>query len=176
MKVFRVSLAFVVLMLPSITSAQDADELAKQTQNPVSSLISFPLQANWDFGLGDRDATGTLLIIQPVVPVAASDGMNVILRVIMPMASQRGTDVARVNGLGDILTTAFLSPSAPSRVIWGVGPAFLLPSATNNTLGSENFGIGPSVVVLTQPAHWTIGFLCNHIWSVSGANDRSDVN
>ena len=94
----------------------------------------------------------------------------------MPMTSQPGSDAARVNGFGDIVTTAFLSPSAPSRVIWGVGPAFLLPSATNNALGSEKFGIGPSVVVLTQPARWTLGFLMNHIWSVSGANDRSDMN
>lgn len=176
MKVFRVLLVIPVLMLPSMTYAQDADELARQTQNPVSSLISFPLQANWDFGLGDRETTGTLLNIQPVVPFGVSDSTNIILRVIMPMASQPGADGARVNGFGDIVATAFLSPSAPSRVIWGVGPAFLLPSATNNSLGSEKFGIGPSTVVLTQPAHWTIGFLFNHIWSVSGANDRSDVN
>jgi hypothetical protein len=27
-----------------------------------------------------------------------------------------------------------------------------------------------------QPSNWTVGFLFNHIWSVSGANDRSDVN
>jgi hypothetical protein len=176
MKVFRALLGISVLMLPSMSFAQDADELARQTQNPVSSLISFPLQANWDFGLGDRETTGTLLNIQPVVPIAASDGTNIILRVIMPMASQPGAGSARVNGFGDIVATAFLSPSAPGRVIWGAGPVFLLPSATNNTLGSEKFGIGPSVVVLTQPANWTMGFLFNHIWSVSGANDRSDVN
>jgi hypothetical protein len=142
----------------------------------VSGLISLPLQANWDFGLGDRESTATLLNIQPVIPIAASDGMSVILRVIMPMTSQPGADSARVNGFGDIVATAFLSPAAPGRVIWGAGPVFLLPSATNNTLGSEKFGVGPSVVVLTQPAHWTVGFLFNHIWSVSGANDRGDVN
>jgi hypothetical protein len=28
--------------------AQSADELARQTQNPVASLISVPFQANWD--------------------------------------------------------------------------------------------------------------------------------
>jgi hypothetical protein len=140
MTLFRALLGVSILMMPSTTFAQDADELAKQTQNPVSSLISFPLQVNWDFGLGDRETTGTLLNIQPVVPIAASKGMNIILRVIMPMASQPGADSARVNGLGDIVATAFLSPSAPGRVIWGAGPVFLLPSATNNTLGSEKFG------------------------------------
>jgi hypothetical protein len=154
----------------------EATALAKQTQNPVASLISVPLQANWDFGLGERDATGTLLNIQPVMPFALTKSTNVILRVIMPLISQPGEDGERMNGLGDIVTTAFLSPANTGRIIWGVGPVFLLPAATNNALGAEKFGIGPSVVMLTQPGPWTVGFLFNHIWSTSGAADREDVN
>ena len=57
-----------------------------------------------------------------------------------------------------------------------MGPVFLLPAATNNALGTEKFGIGPSIVVFTQPGKWTLGALYNQIWSVSGANDRDDVS
>ena len=163
---------------PSLATAQDADALAKQTQNPTASLISAPLQGNWDFGLGDRDATGTLLNFQPVIPFAINKSTNIVLRIIMPMMSQPGTgsDLARINGTGDIVATAFVSPSKTGRIIWGVGPVVLLPTATNNALGSEKFGIGPSVVALTQPGKWTLGALFNQIWSTSGANDRDDVN
>ena len=70
---------------PQGDAQAQATELAKQTQNPVSSLISFPLQANWDFGLGDREAVGTLFNIQPVVPFGVTPSTNVILRVIMPL-------------------------------------------------------------------------------------------
>jgi len=165
----------MLLVLPP-AAAQTADELAKQTQNPVASLISAPLQGNWDFGLGDREATATLLNIQPVIPFGISKSTNVILRVIMPLTSQPGSTEARINGLGDIVATAFFSPAKSGRLIWGAGPVFLLPAATSNALGSEKFGIGPSVVALTQPGPWTIGALFNQIWSVSGANDRADVN
>ena len=166
----------LLVALPAVAAAQDAEALAKQTQNPVASLISVPLQGNWDFGLGDADETATLLNIQPVMPFGVSPSTNLILRVIMPLTSQPGPDGVRANGLGDIVATAFFSPAKSGRVIWGAGPVILLPSATNNSLGSEKFGIGPSVVALVQPGKWTVGALFNQIWSTSGAADRSDVN
>jgi hypothetical protein len=164
------------LVLPEPAAAQNAGELAKQTQNPVASLISVPLQGNWDFGLGDRDAAGTLLNVQPVMPFGISKTTNLILRVIMPLTSQPAPDGTRINGMGDIVATAFFSPIKSGRIIWGAGPVFLLPAATNASLSSEKFGIGPSVVVLSQPGPWTLGILFNQIWSVSGANDRDDVD
>jgi hypothetical protein len=172
----RLSALTILLALPWSAAAQDADALAKQTQNPVSSLISVPLQGNWDFGLSDRDAVGTLLNIQPVMPFAISLNTNVILRVIMPLTSQPGADGVRVNGMGDVLTTAFFSPSNAGRIIWGVGPAILLPAATSNALGTEKFALGPSVVALAQPGKVTVGILFSQLWSTSGASDRADVN
>ncbi len=54
----------------------------------------------------------------------------------MAFASQPGSGDARVNGLGDVVTTAFFSPAKSGRLIWGAGPVFLLPTATSNALGS----------------------------------------
>jgi hypothetical protein len=155
-----------------------ASELAKQSQNPIASLISFPLEANWDMGVGDRDATSTLLNIQPVVPFAISKSTNVVLRVIIPLTSQpsSATDGSRNSGLGDVLMSAFFTSSKSGRIIWGVGPVLLLPTATNAALGGEKFGVGPTAVVLVQPGKWSIGLLANQIWSASGANDRDDIN
>jgi hypothetical protein len=50
-------------------------------QNPVASLISVPFQANWDVGLGSREAIGTTLNIQPVAPFPLTRAWNLILRV-----------------------------------------------------------------------------------------------
>ena len=130
----------------------NADELAKQTQNPVASLISVPLQGNWDFGLGDRDATGTLLNIQPVMPFGVSQNTNLILRVIMPLTSQPGSGGARINGLGDIVATAFFSPTKSGRIIWGAGPVFLLPAATNARSARRSSASAPQSSRLTSPA------------------------
>jgi hypothetical protein len=101
LKTAPLAAAAMLLVAPAAARAQTADELAKQTQNPVAGLISVPLQGNWDFGLGDRDATGTQLNIQPVMPFGINNSTNVILRVIMPLTSQPGPDGERINGLAD---------------------------------------------------------------------------
>ena len=36
--------------------------------------------------------------------------------------------------------------------------------------------MGPSIVALMQPGHWTVGALVNNIWLVAGPSDRADVN
>lgn len=46
----------------------------------------------------------------------------------------------------------FLSPKEPGSfgVIWGAGPVLLLPAATEDSLGSGKFGLGPTAVLLKQ--------------------------
>jgi hypothetical protein len=81
-------------------------------------------------------------------------------------------------GLGDIVQSFFFSPKAPTMGgwIWGVGPVFLYPSATDNVLGADKWGAGPTAVLLKQEKGWTYGMLVNHIWSFAGEDSRPDVN
>jgi hypothetical protein len=81
----------------------------------------------------------------------------------------------QTNGLGDTTFTAFVSPKKTSQLIWGVGPVFLLPTATDEVLGSDKWGAGASVVLLTMPGKWVIGSLFSNIWSFAGSGEQ-DVN
>ena len=138
----------VVAPVAAQAQQESATALAKQTQNPVASLISVPVQANWDSGVGDRQTTGTLVNVQPVLPFRLTKDWNVILRVVMPLASQPTAAGPRVNGIGDTVATAFLSPARTGRLIVGAGPVFLLPTATSNALGSEKIGLAAGDVIL----------------------------
>ena len=157
-----------------------AAELAKKLQNPVADLISVPLQNNWDFGIGPADAMRYTVNIQPVIPVSLTTEWNLIIRTIMPVIYAESPVPGGDNkaGLGDITQSFFFSPKKPTRGgwIWGVGPVFLYPSATDSALGAEKFGLGPTAVVLKQEHGWTYGMLINHIWSVAGDSHRDDVS
>jgi hypothetical protein len=159
-------------------SATDAQELAKKLSNPVASLISLPLQSNFDFGLGTGSGWRYTLNVQPVIPVALSPKWNMISRTIIPIIHQgnvTGPNTSQ-SGLGDTVQSLFFSPNKSEPFIWAVGPVFLLPTATNASLGSQKWGLGPTVLALKQKKGWTYGVLANHIWSVAGKSSRADVN
>ena len=163
---------------------RSTDELARAVQNPIADLISVPFQNNTNFNFGPRERTQNVLNIQPVIPVDISDEWLMITRTILPVVSQpslfRGDD-GRENGLGDTLFSAFFSPKDQERWLggswlWGVGPALLLPTSTDDALGPGEWGAGPSVVFLTMPGKWVIGSLFSNVWSFSHDDDDDKVN
>ena len=159
----------------------NADELAKQLSNPVAALISVPLQLNYDEGYGaGGDGERYTLNIQPVVPISLNEHWNVISRTILPVIHQDDVIAGdSSSGLGDTTQSLFFSPKKPTASGWilGAGPAFLLPTATEDELGTEQWAIGPTIVALKQTADgWTYGALWNYLVSVAGDDDRADVN
>ena len=163
-------------------AANSTEALQNATQNPVADLISVPLQNNINPGVGPYSGTQNVLNIQPVFPTHLTENWNLISRIITPIVWQPYTgsnpDNASLGnfGLGDLNPSFFLTPSHVGKVIWGAGPAFVLPTATDPQLGQGKWSAGPSFVVLAQPPHWTIGVLANNVWSFAGQSDRRTVN
>jgi hypothetical protein len=177
----------------SSDEAAEADKLAKQLANPISSLISVPFQANADWGYGPSgNGYKFTLNIQPVVPISISKNWNLIVRTIVPIVSQhdlffvpnlpKNSPLQPQNrsqdGLSDTTQSFFFSPKKPGPfgLIWGIGPAFLYPTGTHPFLGTGTFSIGPTVVVLEQIGGWTTGALMNQLWSVVIEEHRSSLS
>ena len=157
-----------------------AAALAKATLNPIASLISLPLQNNFDWGGGPNDdGFQYKLNVQPVIPISLNTNWNVISRTIVPYVYQENyIGTSSQSGLADAVQSLFFSPVKPTKNgwIWGAGPVLQLPAATDDLLGEEKWGAGPTAVILKQQGHWTYGALVNHVWSFAGESDRADVN
>ncbi|HNS18609.1 MAG TPA: hypothetical protein PKH94_03035 [Bacteroidales bacterium] len=160
-------------------AADDAAAIAKKLANPIGALISLPFQNNMDIAIGDYSGSRNTLNIQPIVPFSLNAKYSLITRYIVPVIAQydiTGEDT-RQSGLADALVSGWISNAVVKNgFVWGVGAAFLVPTATDDFLGTQKFGVGPTVIVLQQKNGWTYGALMNQIWSVAGDADRSDVN
>ena len=180
MKMMRFLLAVVCFAVPAFATAQDSN-LAKELSNPVAALISVPVQVNYDEDFGVDDEGAVLRInVQPVIPFSIGPDWNLISRTILPILNYDDVPFPGSSefGLGDTAQSLFFSPKAPTAGgwVWGAGPVFLVPTATDEVLGSEKWGIGPTAVALRQTGPWTYGALANHIESFAGTSRRADVS
>ena len=177
------ALALLALVWSSPGLAQSdqggADKLREAAQNPISDLISVPFQNNLNFATGKHSQPQDVLNIQPVIPIKLNEDWNLITRWILPVISQPpvAIDSGRKGGLGDFNPSFFFSPREPvDGIVWGVGPTFVLPTATEKELGTGKYSAGPTGVIFIARHPWTFGALINNVWSFTGQSTRATVN
>ena len=160
------------------------DDLRASAQNPISSMVSLPLKLTTDQGA--KNGNGTILNINPVIPVTVGD-WNLISRALIPFGHVDGAisnagnpsplgGTSSASGLGDINYSLFFSPAKYEKVIWGVGPSINLPTANDDQLGSGKWSAGPTAVALMLPEWGSMGILGRQLWSFAGSSKRNDVN
>jgi hypothetical protein len=175
------SIAAVLLavIIPATARAEeDSAELAKQLSNPVASLVSVPFQHNVDCCFGPGDGVRYSLNIQPVIPLSVNDDWNVIVRTILPVIYQDDPLGGSHDslGLGDVTQSFFFSPKlVKNGLVWAVGPVFVWPSGTSD-LGANQWGGGPTALVLKMQGPVTYGVLANHIWSYAGPTGAAQTS
>jgi hypothetical protein len=197
-KIHILSILITLALLSSTVSvgfSQAQEDLAKQSQNPLGTIISLPFENNFYFNIGPADATAYTLTLKPVYPVDLGK-WNLINRLIMPVVYSEGQDLdislddsieigdisiadmasGSAFGLADITYTAYLSPKDSGSWIWGIGGALILPTATEDRYSSDKWSAGPAFVALTMPGKWVVGFLIQNVWSFAGDSDAADVN
>lgn len=152
----------------------DKEELSQAAANPLANLISLPFQNNLNMNYGEYNRNTNILNIQPVIPLA--DG-KLITRTIFPIVNipnYAHESEKYSSGLADMVFTAFYVPENKGTM-WGFGPVVELPTGGSER-GTQKWSAGPSLIVLVQPGHWTIGGLVNNAWSFAGNSDRDEVN
>src|SRR5271155_4407267 len=143
--IFCFASTVVAQQSPASAPPPDAstEDLQKATQNPVASLITVPIQNNSNFGIDPYGRVQDVLNIQPVIPAHISDNWMLITRVTQPIVWQPYPQPSGGEyGLGDMNPTFFLSPAKPGKLIWGVGPTFVIPTATSGITGQGQFSLG----------------------------------
>ena len=176
----RVWPAFLISTLFAATASAQQDktgDVAKKSQNPISDMISLPFQENANFNVGRLDKTQSVTNIQPVIPIKLGQDWTLVTRWILPIIYQPSLIAGDSPdfGLGDFNPSFFLTAPTVGGSTVGVGPTFLLPTATDVRLGTERWSAGPTGVAVLTQGNIVAGVLANNIWSFTGESNHGTV-
>ncbi|MGB1141400.1 MAG: hypothetical protein ACPG1A_10905 [Halioglobus sp.] len=159
------------------------EDAARKTNNPVSDAWLLITQNDYtilDTPEGSQWQNSTTF--QPVLPVPILDGKwNLVNRVITGVVSAPVAEDfdspnffdQRTTGNTDTVVFSLAAPNRDDGFIWGVGPTFTLPTATQDVLGTEKWSAGPAGLAARlgssfgEPGSlesWNLGILAQHWW------------
>jgi hypothetical protein len=163
----------------SAEAPKTAEEIAKELANPNTALgsLSFPIDMIRYGGTLPKasDQTAYKLSFQPSLPKPLGNGVNFFVRPLIPISlsqpvyTEAGFETQA--GLGDIGFDAALGKNFESGILVIGGIVGSLPTATEDSLGTGQFLLGPEVLVATIPKWGVLGILLTHTWRVSGDDD-----
>lgn len=180
---------------PAKTGNSDEQaQIAEAMANPLSSLWMVFMQNDitWYDGdlLDDLDEDTKIqntTLIQPVLPFQLTDKWKLIFRPVIPINNFdtvdnvdisvgsipgiTGVDFDRKMGLGDVVLWNAFSNHYKPPFVWGFGPTVMLPTATEDQLGSGKWSAGPMALAVGITKKWIIGGVLQHWWSFDGDDD-----
>jgi hypothetical protein len=158
-------------------SSETPEQTAKDVENPVVNRVSIPIANRTAFGIGSLERTANVTTIAPVLPISL--GKNYLLvRSVLPLvyAPTLNQPQGGTFGLGDVREQVYFVPKPTGKLAWGIGPTFLLPTASDRRLGLSQWGIGPVLAVVWTGGRWTVGGRIEQYWSVAGEKERPNVS
>jgi hypothetical protein len=179
MRILLVWTAYLLLTPPAALAQSTPDELRIAARNPLADVVKLPFEEDFTFNQGPYNRNANSLAIDPVIPLSITGNWVLVTRVAATALAYQPNLAARsggTTGLGDTTASFFLTPARTRKLIWGAGPAVLMPTATSDQLGAGKWGLGPTCAVLVEPEWGSVGALIQNIWSVVGSSNRSLVN
>jgi hypothetical protein len=154
---------------------QDQSNLVKQANAPISSILQIRLQDTYvpEFiHLQGRGNTFSMALTMPLpkyrlLPLPQLSLLTIPAAVTLPGVA---------TGLGDLRFVDIAILSTGKSIIWGVGPTFIFPTASDRATGQGKWQAGPAAAVAFVPEKWLVGLLLQNPISFAGERDRKDAN
>lgn len=153
----------------------DQSDIVKQANAPISSIMQIRFQDTLVPQFNDLDGTGntfTMAVTMPLPKYRLLPFPQLSLLTIPAAVTLPGD----VTGFGDLRFLDIVILHAGHRFIWGIGPVFVFPTASQRDTGQGKWQVGPAAAVAFATEKWLLGVLVQNPISFAGDRDRKDVN
>jgi hypothetical protein len=164
----------------------DLAEIGKKLTNPVSDVWALFTEFDLNFSEGNvnlgEPEVGGRMIFQPIMPFplygSGDEQWKLITRpeVLIAFGQPIPTGFNEFEWRGGLGDTQLLTHFAPPTGNWliGVGPDWLFPTSTNDNLGRQQWGIGPSGVIGYKAEKWMAAVVPQYYFGIGSRSDRPD--
>lgn len=168
--------AILLTCFSSIGLAQEHEDV-NSANNPLTPAITINFQDYFIPSFIDvpGDPHANQFLLRGLVP-SDLGGVPQLLRFTLPVATSPDVPDGYVTGLGDLtLMDIFILPKK-GELTFGAGPLVVLPTATDEYLGSGKWQAG-GIGIVVAPQKWgLLAGLVTYQTSFAGQDDREDVN
>jgi hypothetical protein len=179
-------------VLPATSLAQDADdphkdlgEVGAKLSNPVSNVWALFTEIDLTFSDGNAnkgdDRVGSEnVIFQPIMPIPLyGEEWKLITRPTIPVvfSKPRPDGFDKFNhdsGIADSLLPLLLSPDLGQNWLMGIGPTITFPTSTNDSLGRQQWAMGPAGVFGYKTPEFIVGLFPQYFWKVASRGDKNN--
>jgi hypothetical protein len=153
---------------------KSAADVAAELANPLAPITTLAGNFRAEMGNGPLDETNYQVRLQPSFFKPFAEKSALLVRTILPVRFNNWPVSA--NGLGDISIVPYYVPNMTAKTFIGYGGALIMPTATQESLGTGKWAGGPAVILARPGKPVTWGGLVQHAWSFAGASDRMGVS
>jgi hypothetical protein len=162
----------------SATSPTQSD-LVNEANAPISSLFQVRLQDAYAPAFqGQLHGQGNLFSIAVGMPVPQYRLLPFpqLSLLTIPAAVTLPLPLGSLTGFGDIRFLDIAVIDAGHSLLFGVGPTFVFPTASDLTSGQGKWQAGPAAAVAFAPRKWLLGILAQNPISFAGDATRPAAN
>jgi hypothetical protein len=188
---FLASVLMCVLLIGVDTGATDAradsgnapspsqTDLVNQANAPISNLFQVRLQDSYAPAFqGQLRGQGNFFSVAVGMPLPAYRLLPFpqLSLLTIPAAVTLPLPLGSLTGFGDVRFVDIAVIDAGHSLLFGIGPTFVFPTASDPATGQGKWQVGPAVASAFAPRKWLFGVLAQNPISFAGDSKRPATN
>jgi hypothetical protein len=158
-------LALGAILLMLFTQAQTAAAQSNSADRLGQARGFFALPVELDIDRGAANGDASILRMMPLYTFPVFDTWKLVNLTIFSLADAPGglpefpgdTSAGQTAGISDLLHASFVTPNRSGDFIWGAGVILAIPTATDDSLGSDKWDAGPAFRLTYRKSPWNLG-------------------